>query len=57
MKMLVPDSYITANLLEAILRGITLIICNQYEDKSIANQFKKYAESTIKLSKALTERN
>lgn len=55
--MLVPDSYITANLLEAILRGITLIICNQYKDKSIANQFKKYAESTIKLSKALTERN
>lgn len=44
-------------LLEAILKGISLIIRNQCKDKDLISSFQKYTESTIKLSKIFTERN
>lgn len=49
--------YAVITLLEAILKGVSLIIRDQCKDRDIADSFYKYAESTIKLSKALTERN
>lgn len=47
----------TYMLLEAILKGISLIIRDQCKDKDLISSFQKYTESTIKLSKALTRRD
>lgn len=42
---------ITIALLEAILRGIMLLVLKLCDDKELADEFFKYAESTIKLVK------
>lgn len=42
---------ITIALLEAILRGIMLLVLKLCDDKELADEFFKYAESTIRLLK------
>ena len=41
--------------LEAILRGLLIIINGQQKDEEIVKTFNKYAESTLKFTKAIKD--
>ena len=45
--------FLNIKLLEAILKGVALLIIDNCKDKELADSYYKYANSTIKLSKTL----
>lgn len=48
--------FLNIKLLEAILKGVALLIIDNCKDKELADSYYKYANSTIKLSKTLEKR-